>query len=145
MVGYLFAFAIDLAASIYRIRPMSGGHAAREMVAIAQDIATTDCGPLECLTLMNIAGFESVWDRSAVGRHGELGAFQIWVFDGTSVAQRAEWRARGAREALRRMRVQGMLGYCGCSRATPECDAMVEHRTFPAKIYFWSHAPPGAA
>jgi hypothetical protein len=140
--AYLFAFALDLAAAWWHARPTPGRHHEREMIAIAENLAATDCGALECLTLMGTAGLESGWERSAVGRAGELGALQVMPFAWTTPAQKKEWLADGSREALRRLRVQGMLGYVGCAYETEKCLALVEHRTFPAKLYYWSHDPP---
>lgn len=145
MNTYLLHFAVAFYLSIW---PRAGltNHRHAEMVAITDDILSTDATVDESLTLENIAGMESVWDRTAVGRGGELGCFQIMPTAKTSLVLRAEWQAHGAKEALRRLRAQGIAGYCGCPR--PEvapCPEMIEHRTFPAKLYRWAFDPPAPA
>jgi hypothetical protein len=140
MLTYLLTFAIGLYATLFPAYPL-GHHRHNEMVMITKDIVSTDARPLEALYLENIVAFESGWERNAIGRQGELGAFQIMPNEKTTLAQRKEWKARGAKEALYRLRTQGIQGYCGCSEQHP-CNDMVEHRTFPAKLYSWVFAPP---
>jgi len=95
------------------------------MRSIAREILDTDCSPLECVTLMGIPALESGWERTAVGKAGERGAWQI-------MPPAASY---GAREALRRMREQGMLGYVGCVRHTEACDQLILNRTLLPAIY----------
>jgi len=130
MQAYLVLFAVDLWVSLHGILPSL--RRTREIAAIARDVTTTDAGPLEALTLLNIAAWESGFDRGAVGKSGERGAFQVHP-PATSY---------GAAEALRRLRSQGIMGYMGCSRETERCREMAERRTLPAKVFFWSHEPP---
>ncbi len=109
----------------------------REVEAIAADVATTDASPWEALRLMNIAALESTFYRAAVGSHGERGAWQIMP----------PASSYGAKEALRRMRVQGMAGFCGCVRPGrrangDECPEMVSHRIDKADLFYFAFDPP---
>jgi hypothetical protein len=123
MTTYLLAFVLAFWAPHSR-------HRAEEVRAIIADVLTTDGTPEEDLTLLNVAALESGFERSAVGAHGERGPFQI-------MPPAASY---GAKEALRRLRVQGLSGYCGCGvRACPE---IVEHRIEKARVYRWAFAPP---
>jgi hypothetical protein len=97
-----------------------------ERQAIAQEIASTDCDPLECLTLANISALESTFERIALGRSGEVGAWQIMP----------PAKSYGATEALRRLRAQGLPGYCGCG--VSGCPEIVEHRVEKARLYAWA-------
>jgi hypothetical protein len=132
LAAYLVAFAIDLWTSLHGAPPREHGHRRSEMDAVAEDVAGTDAGALEALTLMNVAAWESGYERSAVGKAGERGPFQIMP----------PARSYGAAEALRRLREQGILGYMGCARSTARCEAMAERRTFPAELFLWAHDPP---
>ena len=93
LTAYLIAFALSWWPSIAHHRYQD-----REMRAIAEEVAEAGGTPMEDLRLMNIAAMESNFDRKAIGRHGERGAWQIMP----------PAREYGAREALRRMREQGM-------------------------------------
>ena|ERR1700687_3634254 len=142
MLHYLLAFCAILWLQLFHAYPL-GSHRQHEMYAITKDILSTDAEPLEALFLENIVALESGWERRAIGEHGEVGAFQIWVFPGTKPDQIAEWKRHGAKEALRRLRVQGIQGYCGCtSPVTKKCGAIMEHRTEHAKLYYWAFDPP---
>jgi len=109
----------------------------REMSAIAWAITKTECDPLECLELANIPFWESGYERTAKGKKGEVGAWQLMP------PQPCDPRATTcqAREALRRLRVQGIEGYCGCSRWHP-CSDMVEHRIGAARDWYAEHPYP---
>lgn len=109
--------------------PFHGYHRTLEVSAIVDDVLTTDATAEEALTLLNIAHEESGFERSAVGREGERGAFQV----------HPPAASYGAREALRRLRSQGITGYMGCSRP---CPRMAERRTWPAKLYRMAFDPP---
>src|ERR1700733_4154422 len=74
---------------------------------ITEVVMTTDATPLESLEMLNIAALESGFDTHAVGKGGERGAFQVSTDGGRN-------HDFSAREALRRMRVQGMIAYVGC-------------------------------
>lgn len=142
METYLLHFAVAFFLSIWPAHYLTN-HRHAEMVAITDDILSTDAEVQEALTLENLAGMESVWDRTAVGRGGELGAFQIMPSPRTTPAQRAEWQAHGAKEALRRLRLQGIAGYCGCTRPDVKpCPEMMEHRTWPARLFRLAFDPP---
>lgn len=140
---YLITFALYLYAQLFAAHPLTA-HRYREMTAITKDILSTDATDDEALQLENIVAWESGWERNSVGRSGEQGAFQVMPMAWTTPAEKAEWKARGAREALRRLRLQGMLGYVGCPRHTERCDAMIERRTWPAKLYRMAFDPPAA-
>jgi hypothetical protein len=142
MSTYLLHFAVTFYLSIWSSFPLTI-HRHDEMVAITDDILSTDATVDEALQLENIAGMESVWDRTAHGRGGELGAFQLMPTPKTPKSLRAEWQAHGAKEALRRLRTQGIAGYCGCPRPTVKpCPEMIEHRTFPARLFRMAFDPP---
>ena len=131
LTAYLIAFALSWWPNVAHHRYQD-----HELKIIAADIASSGATPLEGLILVNIAAMESNFDTHAKGRHGELGAFQIMP----------PAREYGAREALRRMREQGMAGYCGCVRpgkkATGnECPAIVAHRTDKAILYRMAFDP----
>jgi hypothetical protein len=101
----------------------------------------TDASPSEGLRMMQIAKMESGFFPNAVGRKGECGAWQ--VLGGTDCS---------AKEALRRMRIQGMVAYVGCRHASdvvtlPEgtrttCQEMIDNRIGPADRYLADHPPP---
>lgn len=141
MLGYLLGFCYLLWLHLFPGWPC-GAHRQREMYFIARDILTTDAGPLEALTLENIVGMESGWERTAIGKAGELGAFQLMPNPNTTDAERTEWKHHGAREALRRLRTQGIQGYVGCVTVTERCARMIENRTLQAKLYFWAFSLP---
>ena len=132
LTAYLIAFALSWWPSIAHHRYQD-----REMRAIAEEVAEAGGTPMEDLRLMNIAAMESNFDRKAIGRHGERGAWQIMP----------PAREYGAREALRRMREQGMSGYCGCVRPGRrvtglECPLLVAHRIDKADLYLMAFDPP---
>jgi hypothetical protein len=142
METYLLHFAVAFFLSIWPAHFLTN-HRHAEMVAITDDILSTDATVDEALTLENLAGMESVWDRTAVGRANEAGAFQIMPSPKTTPAQRAEWQAHGAKEALRRLRLQGIAGYCGCTHPEVKpCPEMMEHRTWPARLFRLAFDPP---
>ena len=108
---------------------------------VAADVAGSDADPHEGLRLMNTAALESGFDPTAVGKHGERGAFQV-------MPPAASY---GADEALRRMRHQGMVGFVGCRHAEDEvviegvhttCAKMIDNRTWKADLYFMAFDPP---
>lgn len=121
MTAYLIAFVLT-------VWPHLTKYQDREMRAIAAEVAATDGTAQEDLRLMNIAALESGFSRKAVGKMGERGAFQ--VLGGKDFS---------AKEALRRMRVQGMDHYCGC-RTT--CPALVANRIDRADLYRMGFEPP---
>jgi hypothetical protein len=142
MLSYLLTFCAALWIQLFHAYPLSS-HRQHEMWIITKDILSTDATPLEALKLENIVALESGWERSAIGSHGEVGAFQLWVFPGTKPEQVAEWKQHGAKEALRRLRVQGIQGYCGCTEPiTQKCADLMTHRTEHALLYFWAFDPP---
>jgi len=118
-------------------------HRLEEMRLAAEDLGTTDATPHEALRLMNIAHEETGFERSKVGDLGERGRFQIRPWPWTTEAEIREWTERGAAEALRRLRVQGIYGYMGCPRVTPACEALARARVWPAELYAWAYDPPG--
>lgn len=141
-MAYLLAFCLVLWCRLFPSDPLSS-HRQHEMYMVTQDILSTDATPHEALKLENIVALESGWERTAIGEHGEVGAFQIWLFPGTSSEKIAEWKRHGAREALRRLRAQGIQGYCGCTApVTKKCGEIMEHRTEHANLYFWAFNPP---
>jgi hypothetical protein len=107
---------------------LADSHRLFEMSAISWEIAHTDCAPEECLVLANIPRWESGYERRAVGKMGERGAWQIMP----------PASSYGAKEALRRLRVQGIRGYCGCTERRP-CPEMVERRVGPARVWYATH------
>jgi hypothetical protein len=144
MSTYLLHFAVAFFLSMWPARYLTN-HRHAEMVAITDDILSTDATVDEALTLENIAGMESMWDRTAVGRAGEQGAFQIMLSARTTKSQRAEWQAHGAKEALSRLRSQGIAGYCGCSRPyVKPCPELIEHRTWPSRLFRMAFDPPSS-
>lgn len=94
----------------------------RELSAVAADIAATDASEREARLLASIAIHESSVRASAVGPGGERGAFQIMPPG-----------KPGAREALRRLRIQGLEVYAGCgSHRCPElADALAKYAAPP--------------
>jgi hypothetical protein len=98
-------------------------HRAEEIRAIAHDIASTDCSVKECLELAEIASMESGFERAAVGKLGEVGAFQNLHGDPS------------AKAALRLLRLQGLLHYMGCTTETETCMRMAANRSVKAIIY----------
>src|SRR5208337_1502190 len=95
-----------------------------EMKAIVHEITLTNGTLNEELRLVNIAALESFFDRKAIGKMGEKGAFQIMTGPDYS-----------ANQALKLMRVQGMLGYVGCPRETIKCLELISHRVDRADLY----------
>ena len=128
MLNALASYCLAFALSIPSWWPHSA-HRMTEMIEIARDIGSTDAGPIEGLELMNIAALESGFDTHARGRAGERGAFQV-------MPPAASY---GAHEALSRLRRQGLRGFMGFVVCGQRCLDMAERRTFPAKLYFWSH------
>ena len=142
MQTYLLHFAVAFFLTMWPSRYLTN-HRHDEMVAITDDILSTDATVDEALQLVNIAGMESVFDRTARGRAGERGSFQLMPMPTTSKATLAEWQAHGAKEALRRLRIQGIAGYCGCRRPDVKpCPEMIEHRSFPARLFRMAFDPP---
>jgi Transglycosylase SLT domain len=136
LTAYYIAFALSCWPNIVH-RPRQN----REMRAIAAEVASTDATPFEGRRLMNIAALESNFDRTAKGKMGEMGAWQIMP----------PFKSYGAKEALRRMRGQGMVGYVGCRHAEDEvvlngikttCQAIIDHRVDKADLYGWVFPPP---
>jgi hypothetical protein len=127
MTAYILAFALAF-------WPAHSSHRLSEMRAIAADIASTDATPLEALTLANIAALESNFERSARGREGERGAFQV----------HPPAISYGADEALRRLRAQGIAGYIGCANHpdSEKCASMAAHRTEKAILWRLAFDPP---
>jgi hypothetical protein len=130
IAAYFAAFAVDLWVSLHGVMP--GRYREAQIRSVAEEVAHTDASPLEGLTLMGIAAWESGYDRNAVGRMLERGAWQVMP----------PARSYGAGEALSRLRHQGIAGFMGFTRCGDRCQAMAERRTFPAKLYLWSHEPP---
>lgn len=79
-----------------------------ELASIAADIASTDASESEARLLASIAVHESSARLHATGKIGEQGPFQVLHGD------------PHAREALRRLRTQGLQGYAGCTRPCPD-------------------------
>lgn len=138
LAAYLYAF-------ISAFWPQFTAHPwqEREARAVISDIVSTDATPMEALRLANIAALESGFRRDAKGRDGEVGAFQIMK----------PRMGGGAREALYRMRVQGMIAYVGCRRAEDRvvvrgvettCAQMVAHRVERADLFRMAFDPPTA-
>jgi hypothetical protein len=121
MVAYLLAFVAFFFPHLTRYQQS-------EARAIADEVAHTDGTPQEDLRPVNIAAMESYFDRRAVGKLGERGAWQI-----------LGGRDFSAREALRRMRVLGMQGFVGCTRP---CPAIVAHRVDRADLWRMAMEPP---
>jgi hypothetical protein len=116
MFLYLWAF-------ILAFFPPHSLHRYQEERAIVRDVASTDATPLEGCELLNIASFESGFERGARGKLGEVGAFQNLHGDPS------------AKAALKLLRTQGLLGYMGCSRETEACMRMASNRTIKAIVY----------
>ncbi len=120
---------------------MRGPWQRARVYSIAAEVAASDATPQEGLRGMQIAARESGFDRSAVGKLGERGPWQ--VLGGHDFS----WH-----EALRRMRVQGMVAFVGCRHAEDEvvvdgyrttCQHMIDNRIGPADRYLAEHpAPP---
>jgi hypothetical protein len=85
----------------------------QEVASVARDIASTDATIQEAKLLASIAVHESGVRPIAHGRAGERGAFQVMP----------PAPSYGAREALRRLRAQGLEGYAGCPRGCPKLAA----------------------
>ena len=138
MIVYLLAF-------VHAFWPNLTRYQRHEVKLIVTEIATkTDGDALEDLFLVNTAALESNFDTHAVGKGGEKGAFQVSTDGGRN-------HDFSAREALRRIRVQGWVAYVGCRHAedhvvvagTPTtCAAMIEHRTEKAVLYRLAFDPP---
>jgi hypothetical protein len=123
MYGYLYRFVAFVCAVLWHAHVVPGGHRDGEIRAILRDILTTDASVDEALQLALIPALESGYERSAVGKAGERGAWQAMTGD------------TSARHALYLLRSQGMLGYVGCVRETEECMRLVANRTLLARIW----------
>lgn len=128
MMNPLYGYVLTFILTMWGPR-QSDVHRLREMAAITADIVSTDASPEEALRLGNIAAMESGFERKAKGPHGERSAFQIMP----------PARSYDAKEALRRMRVQGIQSYCGCVRP---CPRTVAHRTEKAMLWRFAFDPP---
>lgn len=111
-------------------------HQAAEVRAIVEDVATTDGTPFEQLELLNIAALESGFERSAIGKLGERGPFQ--QLGGDYDPQHP------AREALRRLRAQGLIHFMGCPSETEACMLMAANRSAKAAVWLGSTIQPEA-
>jgi hypothetical protein len=141
LVAYLLAF-------VQAFWPNLTRYQRHEVKTIVADIASTNGTPLEDLTLVNIAALESNFDTHAKGDHGRShGAFQVSDDGGKN-------HDYSAREALRRMRTQGMVGYVGCrhledhvvlSTGPTTCVEMIAHRTDRALLFLFGNDPPSAS
>lgn len=80
-----------------------------ELSVISEDIASTDANEDEALLLASIAMHETMARLDVVGKLGERGAFQVMPPGDPH-----------AKEALRRLRVQGLQGYAGCQKPCPQ-------------------------
>jgi hypothetical protein len=129
LVAYLVLFAHDLCETWWHFRPTPGGRRDQAIVAIAEDVASTNATPGEALDLMNIAAAESTYRVHATGKLGEQGPWQV----------RPPATSYGAREALRRLRVLGIYGFMGCREGAEECERMAHRRTDLAHVYAWAH------
>ena len=121
MIPYLLSFVLSTWPSLV-------AHRLYEVSAILADIAGTDATPIEALELANIAAYESTFRIHALGDRGRSrGPFQV-------MAPSASY---GAREALRRLRIQGIMGFIGCANHidSSKCIQMAENRT--AKAILW--------
>jgi hypothetical protein len=117
-------------------------HRLLEMMAAAEDLGTTDATFIEAARMMNIAHEETGFERSKVGDLGERGRWQIRPWAWTTDAELEEWTQRGAHEALRRFRAQGIYGYMGCAKVTARCVEMARERLWQADLYSWAYPPP---
>src|SRR5580693_556863 len=130
LAAFYLAFAVDYWTTLYGKAPPRWVE--RDMRWVCADIADhTGAAPLEGLTLVDIATWESGFRRDALGKLGERGPFQ--QLGGPYDA------AHPAREALARLRRQKIWGFMGCPQGIERCERMAEVRTLPAKVYFWSH------
>jgi hypothetical protein len=122
--SYLYSFVMFVCAALWHAHVTPGGHRDREIKAIIADITTTDGTVAEDLQLALIPALESGYERTAVGKAGERGAWQAMNGD------------TSARHALYLLRTQGMLGFVGCgTRETEACMHLVANRTVLARIY----------
>ena len=134
LIAYLLAFV----ASFWPHLTTYQWHEAEE---IAAEVARLKTSPWKMLRLVNIAASESCFDRTAVNKEsGARGPFQVLGGDDFS-----------AREALRRMEVQGMVAFVGCRKAEDRvhvqgslvtCADLVDHRVGKADLWFMGHEPP---
>jgi hypothetical protein len=137
MFAYLVCFALDVWPKY-----MVTSWQRKAIYSIAHEVAETDGSLQEDLRLMNIAGWESGFRRDAKGKAGERGPWQIMP---PAVSF-------GAKEALSRMRIAGMVSYVGCRRAEDEvvlpggtkmtCQKMIDNRIRPADEYLENYPPP---
>ena len=123
MFAYLYSFVMFVCAALWHAHVTPGGHRDHEIRAIVEDILTTDASVDEALQLALIPALESGYERGAVGKAGERGAWQAMSGD------------RSARHALYLLRTQGLYGFMGCARVTEECERMAVNRTLLARIY----------
>jgi len=131
MFAYLYGFVTFVCAVLWQAHLKPGDHRYVEACAIVADILTTDASAYEALVLLNISAYESGYERDAHNPQGSHGAFQ--VMDPAP--------SYGAREALRRLRTQGIFGYMGCRVVTPECESMAAKRQVLAIIYAATFPP----
>jgi hypothetical protein len=134
MNTWLVSFAYALCAIFWHAHVVPNGHADREIRAIASDVASTDAAPGEAAQLILIAGMESGFERTAHGALGEQGAWQVMP----------PARSYGAREALNRLREQGLYGFMGCTRRTERCEQMAMNRSLLASIWLVVEPPPSS-
>jgi hypothetical protein len=141
MKALLFAYYVLF---VLDVHPEFMRHAwqRRKVYDTATEVAyKTTAVPGEGLRLMQIGARETGYDETAVGKRGERGRWQ--VLGGNDFS---------AKEALRRMRVQGMVAFVGCRHAEDHvtlpngvkttCQEMVDNRIGPADRYLAEHRPP---
>jgi hypothetical protein len=124
LTAYLTAFAVSLVPTPYRTH-----HRRVEIDFIVDDIASTDCEVDKCAQLVLISWRETNFERKARGLAGEIGAYQIMP----------PAQSYGAKEALRRLRAQGIQGYCGC---VSWCPKTIEARSWEAELWMMAFDPP---
>jgi GNAT superfamily N-acetyltransferase len=106
-------------------------------------VQTTECdGDAACTAawLTNESHLESNWDKNALGRSGEIGAFQLMPPPrGRAVPKTLEGQAE---EAVRRWNLQGPNGFTGerwpCAREFGICPLAL-NRQLGGALYFASH------
>jgi hypothetical protein len=141
MKAFLFAYYVIFVLDVHP-EFMRRGWQRRQVYEAASEVAyKTDADPGEGLRMMQIAARETGYDKTAVGKAGERGRWQ--VLGGNDFS---------AKEALRRMRVQGMVAFVGCRHAEDKvtlpngvkttCQEMVDDRIGPADRYLTEHRPP---
>jgi hypothetical protein len=112
----------------------------RDMKLDAIEVAALDTSAWKKVRMMNIAALESGFIRDAVGPLGERGAWQ--VYGGSDYS---------AKEALRRLDAQGMVGYVGCRSdsdivrlkgVTTTCAKLIANRVDRANLWIMAVEPP---